>query len=75
MNLSGALLHWKEAEMARSLESRIEGLEVVPVQSRPLSDAERAIRLHKKLSEGWTPPAWLARLITPSRKTKEVLDR
>ena len=75
MNLSGALLHWKEAEMARSLESRIEGLEVVPVQSWPSSDAERAIRLHKKLSEGWTPPAWLACLITPSKTNNGELAR
>ena len=75
MNLSGASLHWKEAEMARSLESRIEGLECEPLQIQPLGDAERAIRLHKKLSEGWAPPTWLARLITPSKTTKEEPTR
>lgn len=71
MNLSGESLHWKEAEMARSLESRIEGLECEPLQLQPLSDAERAIRLHRKLSEGWTPPAWLERLIGPGKSTSE----
>lgn len=61
--------------MARSLESRIEGLEGTPTQRQPLSDAERAIKLHRKLSEGWTPPAWLARLITPGKTTKEESTR
>lgn len=54
--------------MARSLESRLDDLEYTPAQTRPLTDAERAIRLHGLLIRGWTPPRWLQTLLAANAK-------
>ncbi|HMN92720.1 MAG TPA: hypothetical protein PKC60_05760 [Hydrogenophaga sp.] len=49
--------------MVRSLEDRVMKLEHHQTQKRALTDAERAIRLHRMLLEGWIPPDWLQRRI------------
>ena len=52
--------------MARGLETRLEQLEYLPIQARTLTDQERAVRLHWMLSCGWSPPAWLSKVLGKS---------
>lgn len=58
--------------MARSLETRLEDLEYTPIQTRTLTDAERAVRLYEMLIRGWKAPAWLQRVLQKSASTNRT---
>lgn len=60
--------------MTKSLEDRVTKLEHHQTQRRASTDAERAIRLHRMLLEGWIPPDWLQRRI-PALQRQCVPDR